>query len=401
MALCIIPARGGSKGIPRKNIRLVAGKPLLAHTLEQALGTPSISRVVVSTDSAEIASITAQYGAEVVWRPSEISGDAAPSEAALLHTLDYLRDKEAYEPEFVVFLQATSPIRQKNDIENAVQTFRAQEADSLLSLGPLEGFVWRNEGGALTSLNYDYRHRQRRQDAPEDLIENGSIYVFKPWVLRTYHNRLGGKIVSYRMGAVESLQVDEEEDLVLVEHFIRARQPLRSVPDFSDIKLLVLDFDGVLTDNRVLLDQQGKEAVLCHRGDGMGIAALRGAGIEVRVLSKERNPVVAARCEKLKVPYDQACDDKLSALKRLAAERKLMPHQIAFMGNDVNDLAGLRWVGLPIAVADAVPEVKEVAAYVTLKKGGKGSVREVCDLILKQQEGHGKNSSASPKLFTI
>ncbi len=385
MALCIIPARGGSKGIPRKNIRIVAGKPLLAHTVEIAVQTPAVTRVVVSTDSPEISAIAKKYGAEVILRPHEISGDAAPSESALLHVLDYLRDTEGYEPEQVIFLQATSPIRKRDDVQRAFNAFVEEEADSLLSVGPLEGFVWRNEGGTLRSLNYDYRHRMRRQDAPEDLIENGSIYVFKPWVLRTYHNRLGGKIIPFRMGAIESLQVDEENDLVVIDYFLQAQQSLRAIPDFSSLKLFILDFDGVLTNNQVLIDQHGKEAVLCHRADVEGIAAVVGSGVEVRVLSTERNPVVAAQCERMNVPYDQACDDKLSALKRLAEERGILSHQVAFMGNDVNDLQGLQWVGIPLAVADAVSVVKETAGYVTLKKGGEGAVHEICDLILAQR----------------
>ena len=385
MALCIIPARGGSKSIPRKNIRRVAGKPLLAYSVEQALETPSIERVVVSTNSEEIAAVAREYGAEVIPRPPEISGDTASSESALLHALDHLRDQEGYETDLVVFLQATSPLRRPDDIENAIKHFHQEEADSLLSVASLHGFIWREEGDQLRSFSYDYKHRLRRQDAPKDYIENGSIYVFKPWVLREHHNRLGGKIVLYPMRMQESFQVDEPSDLEVMEHLVGLQRPFASAPDCSGIRLLVLDFDGVLTDNRVLVDEQGTEAVVCHRGDGMGLERLRQTDVEVYVLSKERNRVVSARCEKLKIPVLQACDDKLTALKRLAAERSLEPSQIAFMGNDINDLPCMRWVGLCIAVADAVMEVRKEACHVTTRAGGNGAVREICDLILTQR----------------
>jgi YrbI family 3-deoxy-D-manno-octulosonate 8-phosphate phosphatase len=380
--LTIIPARGGSKSIPRKNIKLMGGKPLLAWTVEAALATCSVSRVVVSTDDREIGTAAKQYGAEVVWRPAEISGDAATSESALLHALDYLRDTESYEPDLVVFLQATSPLRQPDDIQNAIEMLQREKADSLFSACSLEGFVWRKEGEQLSSLTYDFHGRQRRQDIPsEDLLENGSIYVFKPWILRQLNNRLGGKIAIYRMHALDSFQVDEPADLELMEQLLAVRHAEPKMHGLAEARLLVLDFDGVMTDNRVLVDQDGRETVWCHRGDGWGIARLREAGVEVVVLSTETNPVVAARCRKLKIEYIQGCENKLPALQAVAQQRDVRPEQIAYVGNDVNDLECMRWVGLPVAVADAVPEVLAAARWVTSRRGGEGAVREVSDIL--------------------
>lgn len=378
--LALIPARGGSKGIPHKNVQPLAGKPLLAYSIEQARATRSITRVVVSTDDDAIAAVANQYGAQVVWRPAEISGDTATSESALLHALDYLRDTERYEPDLVVFLQATSPLRQVDDIQNAIETLRREQADSLFSACAVEGFVWRKEGEQLTSLTFDYRHRQRRQDAPEDLMENGSIYVFKPWTLRQFDNRLGGKIAVYRMNLLDSFQVDEPSDLELMAQLLIGRS--NPPPNLEHIRLLVLDFDGVLTDNRVLLDENGTEAVWCDRGDGWGIARLKEAGIPVIVLSTETNPVVSARCRKLGIEWIQGSADKLGALQKLVQERSLEPAQVAFVGNDVNDLACLQWVGMPIAVADAVPKVLAAARAVTTRAGGHGAVRQVAEWFL-------------------
>lgn len=158
----------------------------------------------------------------------------------------------------------------------------------------------------------------------------------------------------------------------------------KSLP-WSAIKLLVLDFDGVMTDNRVLVDQDGREAVFCHRGDGYGIGLLKKAGIEVVVISMEPNPVVAARCRKLNIECILNCDDKLKALQQIAIARGLKPQNIAFVGNDINDLKCLQWVSLPVAVADAEPEVLEEAVYVTKRPGGFGAVREVAKRILKAE----------------
>jgi YrbI family 3-deoxy-D-manno-octulosonate 8-phosphate phosphatase len=150
----------------------------------------------------------------------------------------------------------------------------------------------------------------------------------------------------------------------------------------KNVLLVVFDFDGVMTDNRVWVHQSGDEAVWCHRGDGWGIARLKEAGLEVLVLSTEKNPVVTVRCGKLKIEAVQGCDDKLAALQKLAHGRSLSPEQIAYVGNDLNDVACMRWVGWPIAVADAVPEVRALAKWVTRLPGGRGAVREVADRLV-------------------
>ncbi|MEM6325525.1 MAG: acylneuraminate cytidylyltransferase [Bacteroidota bacterium] len=382
--LAIIPARGGSKGIPRKNVLPFAGRPLLAHSIRHASQSTSVTRVVVSTDDTEIAAVADAEGAEVVWRPEDISGDTASSESALLHALDTLREMNGYEPDLVVFLQATSPVRRPDDVQLAIETLIAEEADSLLSVSLVHGFVWRMEADGPRSLSYDHRNRPRRQDAPVDVVENGSIYVFKPDVLRREGNRLGGRVAVYRQDPLDSFQIDEPGDFSLLEALHSAQRDADE-PDLTGIRLLVLDFDGVLTDNRVTVHQDGRESVVCHRGDGWGIARLREAGVDVMILSTEVNPVVSARAKKLRIECTQACDDKRTALQELSRERGLTPNQIAFMGNDHNDLEGLNWVGMPISVADGAPEVRAAARLVTQRTGGDGAVREVCEAILAQR----------------
>ena len=381
--LAIIPARGGSKGIPRKNLFQLGGRPLLVHTVEAALAAAPVTRVVVSTDDDEIAEEARSCGAEVILRPAELAGDTASSESALLHVLDHLRDKEGYEPDIVVFLQATSPLRGAGDIHGAVRRLIEGGADSLFSACRVHGFVWRRTVDGLRSISYDFKNRQRRQDIGEDLLENGSIYVFKPSVLRETGNRLGGKIAIYEMDPLNSFQVDEPGDIELMERILDPTGEVTvSAPDLSQTRLLVLDFDGVMTDDRVLVLQDGTEGAVCHRGDGFGIERLRQSGVEVIVLSKETNPVVAARCAKLGIECHQGFDDKLPKLQALSAERGMAPEQIVYVGNDVNDLECVHWAGVGIAVADARPELREAATWVTTRRGGDGAVREVCDAII-------------------
>jgi len=385
--IAIIPARGGSKGIPRKNVLPIAGRPLIVHTIEHALRAPSVGRVFVSTDDREIGDVANAAGAEVVWRPAAISGDKSSSEEALLHVLDHLRDTEGFEPALVVFLQATSPMRGENDVEDAIAVLRREQADSLFSASAIHGFAWRRGPGLLAPVNYDPIRRPMRQDLKETILEeNGSIYVFRPAVLRTHGSRLGGRIAVHLQDPLHSLQVDDPADVERIGRLIGARPRQQAHAELARIRLLVLDFDGVMTDNRVLVTQDGTEAVFCHRGDGWGLKRLREAGVEAVVLSTETNPVVAARCRKLGLECIQGSADKEAGLRDLAARRGLAPEEVAYVGNDGNDAGCLRWAGVPIVVADAAPEVRAMARLVTRLPGGRGAVREVTDWIVAARE---------------
>ncbi len=222
--IAIIPARGGSKGIPRKNLIDLGGKPLIAHTIEHARSAPSVQRVIVSTDDDEIARVAAMFGAEVIRRPSEISGDTARSEAAIVHVLEELSRRERYESDLVVFLQATSPLRRPEDVQAAIDLLVRENADSLFSACRFHGFLWRREGESWVSVDFDYEKRPRRQERPEEIMENGAIFVFKPWVLQKYNDRMGGKIAAYLMPAVNSFELDHPGDVELIRHLMAGRR---------------------------------------------------------------------------------------------------------------------------------------------------------------------------------
>lgn len=384
--LCIIPARGGSKRIPRKNALCIAGKPLVAHSIEQAKRSQHVRKVIVSTDDSEIAEISERFGAEVIRRPESISQDESSSEEALKHALSEV-EKSGFQADLVVFLQCTSPVRDDGDIDRALETFWKEQSDSLFSVCRNDRFLWRKVDGEMKSLNYDYRQRHRDQDHPEEYRENGSIYVFKPSILRQYNNRLGGKIAIYKMDYWESFQVDSEEHLALCEWILEQRKKKSALSQLPQKpRLIVSDFDGVMTDNKVLVTQDGLESVFCHRGDGWGVDLLKKKGIRVVVLSTEGNPVVKARCEKLAIPYHQNSKNKLETLKRIAKEFDVPLGEIIYIGNDTNDLDCLLHVGCGVAVADSHPDILKVAKIVLSAKGGEGALRELSSLVLEQWE---------------
>lgn len=227
--LLVIPARGGSKRIPNKNIVQLGGKPLIAYSIEQAKSSKLVNRVIVSTDDEAIKRVSENYGAEVVVRPKEISGDNANSESAIMHVLDYLKKKENYEPGVVVFLQCTSPIRQRNDIDNAIKLLMREKADSLFSACKNDKLIWsldKDSKNEPRALNYDYKNRKREQDFPNQFRENGSIYIFKTQVIKNSKNRLDGKIVIYEMDFWSSFQIDSLEDLKLMEWIIKNKMKI-------------------------------------------------------------------------------------------------------------------------------------------------------------------------------
>lgn len=224
MNVVIIPARGGSKGIPRKNIVDVAGRPLIAWSIEQARNSRSVDVVFVSTDDGEIAGVAQRYGAETIARPAEFATDTSSSEDVLLHAIEVIEGDKSRRIDIVIFLQATSPVREKDDIDNAVHRFLSEGADSLFSCTRIEDhFIWEQKGDSYVSANYDYRNRKRRQDIMPHYVENGSIYVFRPELIKRLHNRLGGKITIYEMPFWRSFQIDERDDIGICEYYLKTR----------------------------------------------------------------------------------------------------------------------------------------------------------------------------------
>lgn len=213
--VCIIPARGGSKGVLHKNIRPLAGKPLITHTIEQVVHAQHDIDVYVSTDDPAIADIAAHSGSRVILRPENLSGDTATSESALVHALTEIQYQGPVD--YVVFLQCTSVFRTSADIDGALSLIIKDKCDSLLSVVPSHRFLWRIGDKGAESINYDFNNRPRRQDMDRQYQENGSIYIFKPWVLRQLNNRLGGKIALYPMDERSAIDIDTELDFKVAE----------------------------------------------------------------------------------------------------------------------------------------------------------------------------------------
>ena len=210
-AVIIIPARGGSKRIKNKNILKLGNLTLIEHTILHALSSKLKKNIYISTDSVKIKLICKKYPVKVIDRPKKISNDYSSSEDALIHALDNI----PFSPDYVVFLQCTSPFRSENDIDKALKLILEKNADSLLSVSDCKKFIWSKNNNLYKPINYDIQNRKREQDFNNYFEENGSIYICKTKNLKRFKNRLSGKIVTYNMSPWQSIQIDEPHDLKL------------------------------------------------------------------------------------------------------------------------------------------------------------------------------------------
>ncbi|GAA4282939.1 N-acylneuraminate cytidylyltransferase [Brevibacterium daeguense] len=372
--VAIIPARGGSKAIPLKNLQKVAGKTLLARAVEAAQATTGVDLVVVSTDHDGIAQEAERSGATVVWRPDELAGDQAKSEDALLYTLEQL--PETYD--VTAFIQCTSPFIDPQTIDNAIDRVAAGEADVVFSAVEDHSFLWTlDDAEQAVAVGHDAAYRPRRQDRKIHYNETGAFYVMRTAGLVESRHRFFGRIEIEEVPAEHAREIDTMADLTLIRAIAATGEHQTPI----DVDALVTDFDGVHTDDSTFVDQNGVEQVRVHRGDGLGIGRLVQADFPFLILSKERNPVVTRRAEKLKVEVAQGIDNKAEVLMEWISAKGLNPDRVAYVGNDINDIEAFSVVGWPIAVADAEPSVISAARLVLSRRGGHGAVREVCDLI--------------------
>ncbi|MFD4242830.1 cytidylyltransferase domain-containing protein [Streptomyces sp. NPDC058525] len=394
--LAVIPARGGSKGVPGKNTALVGGVPLVARAVRACRAARPVTDVVVSTDDPLIAAAAIAAGAEVCVRPAHLSGDASASEAALMHALNRFEAEHDVTVDVLLMVQCTSPFITVTEVSDVASAVLDDGADTAHTVAPFHGFIWRESDGTAETdaagaqgVNHDKAFRLRRQDRPQEFVETGAAYAMRAGGFRQAGHRFFGRTVLVPTDPGRVLEIDEPGDLqrahALAPLFGTGDAAVPALPRRVDVDAVVIDFDGTLTDDCVWLDASGRETVAVHRGDGLGIAALRRAGVKVLILSTEKNPVVAARARKLAVPVMHGIDHKDVALTKWCEEQGIDPQRVLYAGNDVNDVPCFALVGWPVAVADAQPEARAAARTTTTSRGGHGAVREIAAWLLGKE----------------
>lgn len=400
--LALIPARGGSKGIPRKNINLFAGYPLIVYSIIAGLRSKLVNRVIVTTDDQEIAAIAKDWGADVPFlRPSALAENDTTDFPVMSHCLNWLLDNEGYQPKIIIWLRPTSPIRPIKLIDDAIGLLsKRPEADSIRGVvraGQTPYKMWHidEKFGVIKPLiklaDVDEPYNAPRQSLPEVYWQTGHIDAIRYDTITRKKTATGDVIFPLLINEKFTVDLDVPDDWSIAERkFLKYHNEIidpaklrRSMPDRP--KLLVLDFDGVMTDNRVWVNEFGQESVASNRSDSLGLEmVMKETNLKVLVLSRETNPVVTARCKKLGIDVFQSINDKQKAIQMLMKENNVLPSETIFMGNDINDLEVFPEVGYAVSPVDAHHEVLRQADLVLTSRGGHGAVRELSDLLLSR-----------------
>lgn len=363
------------------------GRPLVYWAIDAALQCEHIDEVYVSTDSIEIENSISCYDKnhngklKCVKRSPENATDTSTTESVLMEFVKEVKSNE------IVLIQATSPLLQAKDLDAAFKKFYLNNFDSLLSLVRQKRFVWReNNNETVHPVNYKVESRLRRQDFDGYLVENGAFYISKYDAVIESRLRISGEIGHYEMPEETYVEIDEPEDWLIVEEILRKRVTQTSKKTIlkpGKIKLFATDCDGVLTDAGMYYSDAGDMLKKFNTKDGMGLSMLKNNNIILAILTGENTEIVKKRAEKLGIKEVYlGCKDKVAAMDKLLDKYNLSYENVAYIGDDINDLELLKKVGYSFSVADAMQIVKDSVDYVTLRRGGEGAVREVADLLL-------------------
>ena len=379
MNIAFIPVRGGSRSIPLKNIKMMNGKPLVYWTVRAACNCKYIDKVYVSTDSKIIAETVNGFKngieAEQFFK-MEVSSRSA--ESAMLEFA------EQYDFENMVLIQATSPLLMGSDLDKGFEIFGEAGTDSVLSVVRQKRFHWEDDGtGWVRPTNYDVFHRPRRQEFDGYLVENGAFYITSKENLLKSKNRVSGKIKAVEMNADTFFEIDEPDDWTIIEALMK-KNSITAHQKLPKIQMFLTDCDGCLTDGGMYYSEHGDELKKFNTRDGMGFSLLRDNGIITGIVTGERVDLNRRRAEKLKLDIlEDDCKDKVTMVKKLCSQYCIELENVCFIGDDINDIEVIKMVGLGCCPADAMPQVKCVAQYITKSEGGKGVIREVTEKILR------------------
>ena len=378
MVTAFIPVRGGSKSIPLKNIKLFCGKPLVCWNIEALENTSEVDEIIVATDSDEIEKTVRSFNykkTRIYRRSAENACDTASTESVML---EYINAVQL--PEYNVFMlvQATSPLTTSTDFQGGLKLYFDGKFDSILTCVRNYRFFWNEDG---SSKNYDYKNRPRRQNFRGMLMENGAFYINTVKNIKAFGNRLSGKIGIYEMPEYTAAEIDEPDDWIVLEKLMHRHILTKNTTTKTEIKLFLSDVDGPLTDGGMYYSESGDELKKFNTRDGMGFQMLRERGIKTGIITSENMALNKRRFEKLKVDFlvqGKRNGGKLEAALEICSQLNIGLENVAFIGDDVNDVELLSKVGFAACPSDACDEVKSVSGIIVArKKGGEGCVREV------------------------
>ncbi|MGV7105392.1 cytidylyltransferase domain-containing protein [Flavobacterium sp. U410] len=377
--VAIIPLRKGSKGIPGKNKKKMLGRPLFAWALGSAVFS-DLDEIYIFTDDQEILDfIVREYHwtskVKGMLRSDENANDTASTESAML---EFAKNVQ-YDFDILCLLQATSPMTTSEDINKALELISKENYNSALSVVKTHRFTWSPAG---TPQNYDVFNRPRRQDFEGLHIENGAVYATTKESFMQSKNRVSGTIGLVEMPEETLTEIDSLTDWEIIEKLLAERQIKQKKQ--NRINYLVLDVDGVFTDGCVYYSKEGEALKKFDMRDGMGLEILRQFGVQVVIMTSENSELVAQRMKKLQIQHVfLGVKDKYALLQNFIREHKTSWGDLAYIGDDVNDLANLCTVGWSLTPNDATEAVKPFVDVILNHEAANGAIREACEWIMK------------------
>ena len=385
MNIAFIPARCGSESIPFKNIKIICGKPLIYWSLLALNKSMTIDQIYVATDCDEIKDTVIDFNFDNVRifdRSNTNANNTASTESVML---EFLENKKFSDDDLFVLVQVTNPFTSSDNFDNAINTIKSSnKIDSILSCVETTRFFWTKNG---KPINYDYNSRPRRQDFEGILMENGAFYINTVANIKKYKNRLSGNIHPYLMPEYSAVEADEEDDWLMLEKLMY--KYVVDKPPIKPVKLFGTDVDGVLTDAGMYYDNKGNELKKFNTQDGMSFKLLRENGIKSAIITSEDTNIVKNRSKKLNVDYlyqSVSGKNKLDVIKEICIKENIHLSEVAYIGDDINDLEALSVVGLAACPGNATQSIKNIENIIHLKKsGGEGAVREFVEIIIANQ----------------
>jgi N-acylneuraminate cytidylyltransferase len=381
MNIAFIPARCGSKSIKLKNIKLFCNKPLIYWNIKALQESSMIDEIVVATDCEEIKKIVESFSlskVRVYQREKLNSKDESSTESVMI---EFLNKENYHDKDNFLLVQATSPLTETKDFEEALFKIKNEKTDSLLSCVRVKRFLWNDDK---KPINYEYKNRPRRQDFKGVLIENGAFYINSVSNIIKSKNRLSGNISIYEMEEYKYIEIDEEDDWIIAEGLMK--KYLKNYSKNKKIKVFLSDVDGTLTDSGMYYSNSGEELKKFNTHDGKGFELLKNNNIKVGIITSENTLIVEKRSEKMKLDYlfqGLEHNGKLNVALEICKKENISLNEVAYIGDDINCIELLQNVGLAACPSNAILEVKTIP-YINIMthKGGEGAVREFANLIL-------------------
>jgi YrbI family 3-deoxy-D-manno-octulosonate 8-phosphate phosphatase len=369
----IIPARGGSKEIPKKNLQKVNGISLIERALRTAIKS-KVDKIIVSTDDSDIIKISEKYKIIVHNRSNLNSSDEASTESVILEVIKDLGQN--WPPETVIgFYQVTSAFVRPETINECFS--HSERGFSAFSAVVFHSFVWEENSNWLP-VNHPLDHRPRRQDLSQKVKETGAIYTFPMNEFKEKKYRFCSAAYPVKVEKLSSFEIDEQSDLKLANLIATQFESLNfKLSSLNKPKILFTDFDGCLTNDKVKVNIFGKENVVVNRKDGLAVKRLKKLGIQVVIATTETNDVVAVRAKKMNVEILKGLENKVEAITSFLSQRNLSWADIWYLGNDVNDLGPIEKAALSFCPIDASPEIFTKSQVVLSRRGGEGLLAEI------------------------